>query len=164
MDARLELLAEEQSLLREINEARRQLEEALDELTVEEGNASNLNVRINVLKNSRESGGTKSLGIEEEIKKYEAEASVLRAEADRCEKAASGFKASIAEKDALITEATEKINGLSDKRDEMMLSLNDAKLRRDTVSQRAEMLQRMNDHFEGYAESVKFVTMYISNQ
>ena len=157
MDARLELLAEEQSLLREINEARRQLEEALDELTVEEGNASNLNVRINVLKNSRESGGTKSLGIEEEIKKYEAEASVLRAEADRCEKAASGFKASIAEKDALITEATEKINGLSDKRDEMMLSLNDAKLRRDTVSQRAEMLQRMNDHFEGYAESVKFV-------
>ncbi len=157
MDSRLELLAEEQELLREIGEARRQLEEALDELTVEEGNAANLNVRINVLKSSRQSGGTKSLGIEEEIKKYEAEASVLKAEADRCERAASGFKTSIADKDGIIAEATEKIGGLSDKRDEMMLSLNDAKLRRDTVTQRADMLQRMNDHFEGYAESVKFV-------
>ncbi len=157
MDSRLELLAEEQELLREIGEARRQLEEALDELTVEEGNAANLNVRINVLKSSRQSGGTKSLGIEEEIKKYEAEATVLKAEADRCERAASGFKTSIADKDGIIAEATEKIGGLSDKRDEMMLSLNDAKLRRDTVTQRADMLQRMNDHFEGYAESVKFV-------
>ncbi len=157
MDSRLELLAEEQNLLGQINEARRQLEEALDELTVEEGNASNLNVRINVLKSSRQSGGTKSLDIEEEIKKYEAEAEVLSREAERCEKAAAGFKQSIAEKDALITEASEKIATLSDKREEMMLSLNDAKLRRDTVSQRADMLQRMNDHFEGYAESVKYV-------
>ena len=157
MDARLELLAEEQSLIAEIAEARRQLEEALDELTVEEGNANNLNVRINVLKSSRQSGGSKSLDIEAEIKKYEAEGQVLRAEADRCERAASGFKNSIAEKDALIGKATESINALSDKKEEKLLSLNDAKLRRDTVNGRADMLQRMNDHFEGYAESVKFV-------
>ncbi len=157
MDNRLELLAEEQELVRQINEARRQLEEALDELTVEEGNAANLNVRINVLKNSRQSGGSKSLDIETEIKKYEAEAEVLSKEAERCEKAASGFKTAIDEKDGLIAEATDRIHDLSDKREEMMLSLNDAKLRRDTVTQRAEMLQRMNDHFEGYAESVKFV-------
>ncbi len=157
MDERLELIAEEQGLIIQIEEARRQLEEALDELTVEENNASALNVRINVLKSSRQSGGDKSHDIESEIKKYEAEAKVLSAEAERCEKAASGFKASIAEKDGLIADATERINSLSDKRDEMTLSLNDAKLRRDTVSQRAEMLQRMNDHFEGYAESVKYV-------
>ena len=157
MDARLELLAEEQELVAQIGEARRQLEEALDELSVEEGNATSLNVRINVLKSSHQSGGTKSLDIEEEIKKYEAEAKLLSAEAERCEKAASGFKTAIAGKDAIISEEGEKIAALSDKREELMLGLNDAKLRRDTVSQRADMLQRMNDHFEGYAESVKYV-------
>ena len=157
MDARLELLAEEQQLVREINEARRQLEEALDELTVEEGAASNLNIRINVLESSRESGGSKSHDIETEIKKYEAEALVLKAEADRCEKAAAGFKSSIADKDSIIAEANEKLEALGIERDKITASLNDAKLRRASLIQRADVLQRMNDHFEGYAESVKFV-------
>ena len=157
MDARLELLAEEQQLVREINEARRQLEEALDELTVEEGSASNLNIRINVLESSRESGGSKSHDIETEIKKYEAEALVLKAEADRCEKAAAGFKASIADKDSIIAAANEKLEALGIERDKITASLNDAKLRRASLIQRADVLQRMNDHFEGYAESVKFV-------
>ena len=157
MDARLELLAEEQGLVAEINEARRQLEEALDELTVEEGAASALNIRINVLKNSRESGDTKSLDIENEIKKYEADALVLKAEADRCEKAASGFKASIADKDKVISEANVNLTSLTEEREELQGSLNGAKLSRDAKLQRADVLQRMNDHFEGYAESVKFV-------
>ena len=157
MDSRLELLSEEQGLIAEINEARRQLEEALDELTVEEGAASALNIRINVLKNSRESGDTKSLDIENEIKKYEADALVLKAEADRCEKAASGFKASIAEKDAIISEANESLSSLAEEREELWGSLNGSKLSRDAKLQRADVLQRMNDHFEGYAESVKFV-------
>ena len=157
MDARLELLAEEQGLVAEINEARRQLEEALDELTVEEGAASALNIRINVLKNSRESDDTKSLDIENEIKKYEADALVLKAEADRCEKAASGFKASIADKDKVISEANVNLTSLTEEREELQGSLNGAKLSRDAKLQRADVLQRMNDHFEGYAESVKFV-------
>ena len=157
MDARLELLAEEQRLLSEINTARRQLEEALDELTVEEGNASALNIRINVLESSRESGGSKSQDIEREIAKYEADALVLKAEADRCEKAASGFKTAIGEKDSIITDANEKLSSLGIEKDKIVASLNDARLRQESLIQRADVLQRMADHFEGYAESVKFV-------
>ncbi|MBQ8414121.1 MAG: chromosome segregation protein SMC [Clostridia bacterium] len=157
MGARLEFLAEEQRLAREIGEARRQLEEALDELSVEEGNAAKLNIRINVLESSRESGGSKSQDIEREIEKYEADALVLKAEADRCEKAASGFKAKIAEKDQVINESNEKIASLGIERDKCVAALNDSKLRQASLIQRADVLQRMNDHFEGYAESVKFV-------
>ena len=157
MDTRLGFLVEEQNLLTKINEARRQLEEALDELTVEEANAANLNIRINVLKSSRESGGTKSQDIETEIKKYESEALVLKAEADRCEKAASGFKTAIAEKEAIITESGDRLAELTENKEAVQFSLNDAKLNRDAKLARADVLQRMNDHFEGYAESVKFV-------
>ena len=157
MDERLELLVEEQRLASEIAVARRQLDEALDELTVEEANASALKIRIGVLESSRESGGTRSQDIEREIAKYEEEALVLKAEADRCERAASGFKTSIAEKDAIINEANENIATLGIEKDKILSSLNDAKLRQASLLQRADVLQRMNDHFEGYAESVKFV-------
>ena len=157
MDARLELLAEEQSLAIEIGKARRELEEALDEISVEEGNASALNVRINVLKNSAESGGSKAGDVKAEIAKYEAEAVVLKQEADRCERAASGFKTKIAEKDAIIADRSEALEALTLRRQEATEEMNGLKLQRDTMLQKAEMLQRMNDHFEGYAESVKFV-------
>ena len=163
MDSRLELLADEQRLAGEIEIARRQLEEALDELTVEEGNASALNIRINVLKNSSNSVDSKSHDIEQEIKKYEAGATVLKAEAERCEKAASSFKQSIAEKDAAITSAGEQIAALEHKKTEALDSLNSSKLKREASLQRADVLQRMNDHFEGYADSVKFVMREYNN-
>ena len=157
MDARLEFLAEEQNLIVEINKAKRELEEALDELSVEEGNATGLKVRIGVLKNSCETGGSKADSIKAEIAKYEAEAVGLKAEAERCEKAASGFKTKIAEKDAIISATSETLENLGVKREKATNELNEMKLSRDTMLQKAEMLQRMNDHFEGYAESVKFV-------
>lgn len=157
MDARLEFLAQEQNLIVEINKARRELEEALDELSVEEGNATGLKVRMGVLKNSCETGGSKADSIKSEIAKYEAEAVGLKAEAERCEKAASSFKAKIAEKDSVISDTAKALEELGIKREEATGELNEMKLNRDTMIQKAEMLQRMNDHFEGYAESVKFV-------
>lgn len=156
-DKRLEYLAEEQELARKIEKARRELEEALDELTVEDNAAQDLNVRINILKSSSENDGTKSLDTLKEIEKYEQEGLVLKEEAERCEKNASGFKAQIAEKDKTIAEAKEKTASLSMEKAEITEHLNKLKLECDTLRQRAEVLQKMNDHFEGYVESVKFV-------
>jgi len=157
MDTRLEYLSEEERLAGEIAKAKRELEEALDELTVEENSAQSLNVRINVLKSSKTSDGTKSHDIEEEIKKYEEEAAVLKAEADKCEKNASGFKARIAEKDEILHTTSEKIASLTEEREQITETLNEYKVERDGLLQRADVLQRMNDHFEGYADSVKYV-------
>ena len=156
-DQRLEFLAQEQELAKKIEEARHELEEALDELTVEDNAAQDLNVRINILKSSSESDGTKSLDTQKEIEKYEQEGIVLKEEAERCEKNASGFKAQIAEKDRTIAEAKEKTASLSMEKTEITEHLNKLKLECDTLRQRAEVLQKMNDHFEGYVESVKFV-------
>ena len=157
MDIRLELLSEEQRLAADIAKAKRELEEALDELTVEEGNLGSLNVRIGVLKSSKVSDGSKSHDIEAEIAKYEADGITLKAEAERCDRAAAGFKASIAQKDAIIADAQEKLSALTEKRESLAESLGNARVERNTATERAEMLQRMNDHFEGYAESVKYV-------
>jgi len=157
MDTRLEYLAEAQALSQSIEKARRELEEALDELTVEENSAAALNVRINVLKSSKTNDGSKSLDIEREIEKYESEGEILKKEAEECEKNASGYKASIADKENIIAKTAERIEALTEERAQITEIINQNKVERDTMLERASMLQRMNEHFEGYAESVKFV-------
>ncbi len=157
MDERLIVLSEQQALIDSIAAAKKELEEALDELTVEENSATDLKIRIDVLKNSKISDNTKSADIEKEIESYEAEGEELKLEADRCEANASGFKARIAEKEALISSSLAKIDEITDNKNSLLDLHNKMTVEHDTCVQRAEMLQRMIDHFEGYAESIKFV-------
>ena len=157
MDARLLLLSEQQRLIEEVEKLQKLLTDALDELTVEEGNANNLLVRIGVLKNSLASDSTKSVDIEAEICRYEELSLSLKEEAELAEKNAAEFKNKIEEKDKIISESSEKIDSLEEEKSEIVDTLNALKLERDTMVQRAEVLQRMNDHFEGYSESTKFV-------
>ncbi len=157
MDERLEYLSEQQRLSGEIEKIRRELEEALDELTVEENSATSLNVRIGVLKNSQINDDSKAHSIESEIARYEQEGEALRLEAERCDKNASGFKITLSEKDEIISDCQEKLGEATEKYEALTSELNSKKLERETLIQRADVLKRMNEHFEGYAESVKFV-------
>ena len=157
MDERLELLSEQQAIFDSVSEAKRELDEALDELTVEENAATDLKIRIDVLKNSKISDNTKSADIEKEIEKYEAEGEELKREADRCEANASGFKTRIAEKEETIDASVVRIEELSEEKSSILDLHNRMTVEHDTCVQRADMLQRMIDHFEGYAESIKFV-------
>ena len=157
MDARLLLLSEQQELLDKVSELQSALTEALDELTVEEGNSNNLLVRIGVLKNSMDNDSTKSVDIESEIRRYQELSLSLKEEADLAEKNAEQFKVKINEKDSVISEFSEKLSSLAEDKKELVETLSALKLERDTASNRAELLQRMNDLFEGYPESTKFV-------
>ena len=157
MDTRLGFLNEQQRLTNEIEALNAKLNEALDEITVETNHSTDLKIRMDVLDNARISDGSKSEEIEIEIEKYEKEGVKLKAEADRCEENASGFKAQIAEKDAIITGSQEKIDLLAEEKTQITETLNQLKLEQDTAKQRADVLQRMNEHFDGFVESVKFV-------
>ncbi len=157
MDTRLTYLNEQQRLTGIIDELKALLDGALDDITVEQNHSTDLKIRMDVLENARITDGSKSEDIEKEIAKYEEEGIKLKAEADRCEENASGFKKQIAEKDAIISENQEKIESLSERKTELTESLNELKLQNDTAKQRADVLQRMNEHFDGFVESVKFV-------
>ncbi len=150
-------LDEENAVSQKVAELSRILEEAPDELTVEENLYTNLKVRIDVLKNTSINDKTKSQDIIAEIEKYQKEAETLTAEAEKCEENASGFKKQIAEKDDAIKTAKENIDALTEERDSLISERNNAKVEADTLVQRADALQRMCDHFEGYAESIKYV-------
>ncbi len=157
LDNRLEILAEKQLISDQVLKLKKLLDEALDELTVEENTKTALKVRIDVLKSSKISDGTKSQDIEKEIEKYEKDGVALKEEAERCEKSAASFKEGIASKDAIIDDSNIKIDALTEERDQITESLNKLKVEHDAALSRIDVLVRMSDHFEGYAESVKFV-------
>lgn len=156
-DERFTFLEKQQKLSEQIAKLNRELEEALDDLRGEENNATDLKVRIDMLRASTESDGTKSRDMQSEIERYEAEGEKLKAEADRCEDKASGFKKSIAEKEAVIAEKGERVSELNEEKGQIISSLNELKVQKETLDQRADVLQRMAEHFDGYFESVKFV-------
>ena len=150
-------LDEQAEISKKVVELSKILEEALDELTVEENLYTNLKVRIDVLKNTSINDKTKSQDIVAEIEKYQKEAEALEKRAEVCEKNASGFKKQIAEQDEAIRLARENIEKESQERDRLLSERNSARVEMDSLVERADALQRMCDLFEGYADSVKFV-------
>ena len=154
---RAEILCEVKRLTDEIDSLQNRINEALDDLRCEENHVTDLTVRIDMLEKSTMSDGTKSLDMEKEIQTYEQTGESLKADAERCENNVSGFKQQIEEKEAIIAENSEKIDALTSEKAEISETLAEWKLQRDTLNQRADALQRMNEHFDGYVESVKFV-------
>ena len=157
MDERMTYLQKQQELTERIDKLQAEIDHAYEDLIVEENTATDLKVRIDVLRNAIINDGFKSKQIEEEISSYEEEGVKLKEEADRCEKNASGFKAKINEKDSSIAELSSKIEELSSKRDSLNEKYNSSKVDYDSLMQRADTLERMNEHFDGYIESVRFV-------
>ena len=156
-DVRFNYLTEQQALTEKINALTKALEDALIDLHSEETIVTDCKARIELLKSTSIADGSKSADMASQIKAYEEEGIKLKEEADRCEENASGFKAQIAEKEEIIGTATERLEQLNEEKSQITDSLNHLKLQRDTAEQRANVLQQMNEHFDGYIESVKFV-------
>ena len=156
-DIRFDILTEQQRLTSTIDAIKKELEDALLDLESEERGATDLKIRIDILRHAMSSDGEKTLEIEAEIEKYDAEGEVLRREAEKCEENASVFKTRIAEKDEILTDTAAKLEELTTQRAALQEEYNTAKLEHDALIRRADDLQRMMEHFDGYYESVKFV-------
>ncbi len=156
-------LDEQQTLQKSIEVAEGELTEALDELTVEENVATDLRVRLDVLQNARDSGGSKTRDIENEIQMYEDEGKALKDEADRCEENAAGFRAKIEEKETVIHDCAQRQEDLTQKKEALQTEIGKWQIERDTLLQRADTLNRMREQLEGYSESIKFVMRSYEN-
>ena len=156
-DLRFDILTEQQRVTSIIESIKKSIEDALLDLESEERSSTDLKIRIDILRHAMSSDGEKTLEIEREIEKYDEEGEILRKEAEKCEQNASVFKTKIAEKDAILSETSLKLEEMSTKRAELQAEHNEVKLERDAIIRRADDLQRMMEHFDGYYESIKFV-------
>lgn len=156
-DEHLTLLAEQQAKMQAAQELEKALAGELEASKELENAAVDLRVRMDVLKNTRKSGDDRSEGLLAEIRRYEEEGEKLRKEAERCERNAEGFKNKIAELDGVIRGGIEETDSAGAARAEKVTELSDYQVQKSALLQRVETLQRMEEHFEGYNNSVRFV-------
>ena len=145
------------ALLTEKDSASALLEELLEEQKAKESEASDLNVRISVLKNSADTSRERDDSVKRDIEKYRAEAEALSAQINARESTILEYQirieeleADIAKMDADLTENADILEALRRKESELSSQIH---ANRDLL----DSLKRLEEHFEGYNHSVRFL-------
>ncbi|MGN1047308.1 MAG: chromosome segregation protein SMC, partial [Eubacteriales bacterium] len=130
---------------------------ALEEIKGLENERMDIRVRRSVLENAKSTDTDKNSSIMTELEEYRTVSEQIK---KKCEAAKASADKYLSEIDRLDEEAeknAEKTAKLSSRRRELGEEANRARLVRDSLSQRVETLKRMEEHFEGYNTSVRFV-------
>ncbi|MBQ2733983.1 MAG: chromosome segregation protein SMC, partial [Clostridia bacterium] len=157
-------LAEKQRLADErisgLNTEIRELLESLSELEKVQNEGA---VRLGVLENGLETDKDAEKTTAEEIKLREEEAERFAAEAENAEKAVKKYEER-AEKCALdIAELEKQRAQLGEKEKKISTEAYGAAASRDAQNERADALEKMEEHFEGYSSAVRTVMQDYAN-
>lgn len=153
----LTLLAEQQQKTLAAQALESKLTQELEALKQVENVTLDLRVRMDVLKTTRESGSDRSADLTAEICRYEEEGAKLQKEAERCEKNAENFKQRIAALEESMSGYAAEGEKVASCRAEKAVALSHDQVQKSSLLQRAETLQRMEEHFEGYNNSIRFI-------
>ncbi len=131
--------------------------EALADLRALEAERTDVRVRVSVIENAKNTESGSSSSISEEIEGYLKTSAELEKKYANAKDGADRYQAEIDKYNAESEAAEEKLNQLLAKKSADAAKLNAASASCDSLSQRIEALRRMEEHFEGYSNSVRFV-------
>ena len=116
-----------------------------------------IKVRLSVIESSISSDNTAGAAASAEIGEYEAEAKRISGEIAAVNAELDSYRETAAQTDKLIAELTEAQSNAELEKDKKQNALADEKLRHDGYVHRVEALKRMEELFEGYSSSVRYV-------
>jgi len=119
--------------------------------------AVDIKVRVSVLENTRLTDSSTGEQTEAEISEYEREAKRLADEIAAVNTELEVYKENASQTEQLIAELNTALEDAEVARDKAQNTLADEKLHYDSLSHRVEALRRMEELFEGYSSSVRFV-------
>ena len=122
-----------------------------------EEEAVDIKVRINVLESARESGTDRNADILSDIEGYEAEAEKLERSMSLKQKTVAEYEESVAEIDENLEKCDKELTILNTEIGDKYDELNNKKLRLESCEQRIKTIKAMEEQFEGYNNSVRFV-------
>ncbi len=153
--AELEAKAEQSRTLRD--ELRERLDSQLAELKSGEDRLVDLKIRLSVLDTTEKSEGDRAESLREEISKYNESIDMLSARAEKAERVIADYKK---KSDALAEESNKmsaEIDKLKIQKQELIDKSNEIYLEYTAKKHRIDAIRRMEELFEGYAQSVRFV-------
>ena len=134
----------------EMNEAFRILRET-------EKERQDLQVRLDVIKNSLTEQSDRESTVEKDLARYKAELDSLEEECQSCRRSVEMYEAALEKSDNEIAKCDRQILELSDKAEIARRSVASHKAEAEALHSRIAALSRMQEHFDGYNNSVKFV-------
>ena len=143
--------------LLELVELENKLEQAEAIIRLKEEEAVNKQIELSSLSGSRKSEDERCETLKNEIAELKEAMAILEDRANKSEKTVLGYKQKSDEAKNAADEAENAIQALEAKTKELNDKLNSLYIDMASKKQRAEALTRMEEHFEGYANSVRFV-------
>ena len=122
-----------------------------------EEEAVDIKVRINVLESARESGTDRNADVLSDIESYESEAARLEKSMALKQKTVDEYEESVGEIDKSLEECDKELTALNTEIGDKYDELNGKKLRLESCEQRIKTIKAMEEQFEGYNNSVRFV-------
>ncbi len=156
-DAQLTLLLAMDELAKEAERLGGLLADKLAEIESLNQKAMVIRVRLDVSRKAKTDGAGKSEELAREIEKYRAAESDLEENVAHCERATSTYREKIDQAEAAMAAATDTLAEVERELLEKNRLLTEAHARHSGFAQRIEALRRMEEHFEGYQQSVRFV-------
>ena len=130
---------------------------AFEELSAAKEEISDIHARLELLGRSDEEDEGRDEAARKNVNERKKLAAAHEAECEDSERTIAEYDAKLAENAELLAEKKAEAETLRTKRDSDRSDLTSAEIRIDTLGGKIEALRRMEEHFEGYNNSVKFV-------
>ncbi len=133
------------------------LEEALKDQQSAESEIADMTVRLEVLRASISDQSERETTVREDVAKYEAKLQNIYREAEDCRRSVETYEAALKKSDDAVGECDKQLLALSDKTEIARRNHSGYVASAEALASRISALKRMQEHFDGYNNSVKFV-------
>lgn len=134
-----------------------ELARSLQEIREKEAALGDLRVRLSVLQNSIDTHSDRQTQISEETKRYEDKLAEIDEGLKQCRASVEMYETALQKSDGEIARCDRELLALSDKAEIARKNLSELQASSQALASRIAALVRMQEHFDGYNNSVRFV-------
>ena len=141
----------------DIQKLENEIAEALTDIRALEAEEMQLKVRLSVIENAKNTDSDKNSSISDEMENYRRIEAELAEKQAEIQKTVDAYNKDIAESEKKIAELSQALEGKSSEKNEAEAEMAEKQLRVAAIKQRIDTYKAMDEHFEGYNNSVRFV-------
>ena len=144
-------------LEKEISRLEKEIAIAFDDMRALEAEEMQLKVRLSVIENAKNTDSDKNNTLLAEMQEYARIDDELTQKQKQTQRVVDDYNADIAKSDEKITELSDNLQRILQQKDGIDADLNQKKLALQSTRQRIDTYKAMDDQFEGYNNSVRFI-------
>ena len=149
--------AQQKSLRADADVLESRIAEALTDIRAYEKEATDVRVRLSVIENAKSDDDGKNSSTLEEIRRYEKISAELGEKIAKTEASLSSYEERLTEINEAIAKGNDLLAGKYEERRELEECYAEKKLASDSAKQRIDTFRAMEEQFEGYSNSVRYV-------